>query len=310
VLAVAVDQQGWPVSWEVFPGNTADQSAFEAMVAKMRQRFKIRRVIVVADRGMMSNKSVELLTTHETAPYHYILGCRMRRQKEVNLEVLGRAGRYREVSPNLKVKEVRVGERRYVVCLNPQEVHRDAQARGAILEQLQHILQKKGAKAVVGNKGYSRYLKMERGSVSINDEAVKADARLDGKFVLRTNTDLPAEEVARAYKSLWRVERTFRQEKSTLKVRPIYHHRDDTSMGHIVASFLALRLEVDLHRRLEEKEIDVSWPALMQDLSQVHAVNVELDGKHYLLRTDLKGSAHKAFLAAGVRSPSPVTPLD
>jgi Transposase DDE domain len=310
VLAVAVDQQGWPVSWEVFPGNTADQAAFEAMVAKMRQRFKIRRVIVVADRGMMSNKSVELLTAHETAPYHYILGCRMRRQKEVNLEVLGRAGRYREVSPNLKVKEVRVGERRYVVCLNPQEVHRDARARGAILEQLEHILQKKGAKAVVGNKGYSRYLKMERGSVSINDEAVKADARLDGKFVLRTNTDLPAQEVARAYKSLWRVERTFRQEKSALKVRPIYHHRDDTSMGHIVASFLALRLEVDLQRRLEGKEIDVSWPALMQDLSQVHAVNVELDGKRYLLRTDLKGSAHKAFLAAGVRPPSPVTPLD
>lgn len=155
---------------------------------------------------------------------------------------------------------------------------------------------------------------MERGSVSINDEAVKADARPDGKFVLHTNTDLPAEEVARSYKSLWRVERTFRQEKSTLKVRPIFHHRDDTSMGHPafsgVASFLALRLEVDMQRRLEEKEIDVSWPALMQDLSQVHAVNVQLDGKGYLLRTDLRGVAHKAFLAAGVRPPSSVTPLD
>lgn len=122
-----------------------------------------------------------------------------------------------------------------------------------------------------------------------------------------TNLRLPAEEIARAYKNLWRVERTFREEKSTLEVRPIYHHSDDTSIGHIVAGFLALRLEVDLQRRLDEKGIEVSWPTLMRDMSQVHAVRVNLDGRKYLLRTDLKGTAHHAFAAAGVRPPSPVT---
>jgi len=95
--------------------------------------------------------------------------------------------------------------------------------------------------------------------VAIDDEAMKRPARLDGKFVLTTNTNLPAEEVAKTYKSLWRVERTFREQKSTLEVRPIYHQRDDTCIGHIVASFLALRLEVDLQQRLEEREIKVSW---------------------------------------------------
>jgi hypothetical protein len=138
---------------------------------------------------------------------------------------------------------------------------------------------------------------------------VQRDARLDGKFVLQTNTNLSAVEVAQTYKSLWRVERTFREQKSTLEVRPIYHHRDDTSIGHIVASFLALRLEVDLQQRLDERQTEVSWPDLMRDLCQVQSVLLELDENRYQLRTDLVGSAHHAFAAAGVRPPAPVTHL-
>ena len=114
--------------------------------------------------------------------------------------------------------------------------------------------------------------------------------------------------MASAYKSLWRVERTFREQKSTLEVGPIYHQQDDTSMEHIVASFLALRLEVDVQQRLEAREVKVSWPDLIRDLGQVQGVLVELDGQRYHLRTDLAGTAHQAFAAAGVRPPSTVTP--
>jgi Transposase DDE domain len=138
---------------------------------------------------------------------------------------------------------------------------------------------------------------------------VERDARLDGKFVLRTTTALSAEDVARAYKGLWRVERAFRETKSTFEVRPIFHHRDDTSLGHIVACFLALRLEVDLQRRLDERQVDTSWPDLMRDLTEVRAVELALDGQRYRLRTDLHGSAYHAFAAAGIRPRAVVTPL-
>ena len=121
----------------------------------------------------------------------------------------------------------------------------------------------------MANKGYARFLKVKRSAVEIDPKAVEADQRLDGKFVLRTSTDLPAEEVALAYKSLWRVERTFREEKSTLEVRPIYHQSDEQCIGHIVASFLALRLEVDLQQRLGALEVEASWPQIMSDLEQV-----------------------------------------
>ena len=120
---------------------------------------------------------------------------------------------------------------------------------------------------------------------------------------------LPAAEVAKAYKSLWRVERAFREMKSTLDVRPIFHQRDDSVIGHIVGCFLALRLEVDLQRRLDAKGPAAPWPDLMRDLARLQAVIVDLDGTRYRLRTDCLGHAAKAFQAAGVAIPTAVNPL-
>jgi hypothetical protein len=280
--------------------------AFAQIVAKLRQRFQIGRVVVVADRGMMSAKTIALLTDDPDAPFDYILGCRMRRQKEIQKQVLSSPGRYQKVTANLEVKEVVVSERRYVICRNPEEAKKDAAVREAILAKLEQTLSAKGQKAVIGNKGFARFLKIRKGSVRIDPQAVAADRRFDGKYVLQTNTELPSAQVAESYKSLWRVERTFREEKSTLEVRPIFHHRDDTSIGHIVASFLALRLEVDLQQRLDAKGVETSWPDLMRDLKQLQAVRMNLDGKSYLIRTDLEGVAYQAFKAAGVQPPKRV----
>ena len=309
VLCVAVDRQGWPVAWGILPGNTADKTAFRAMIERLRARFRIGRVIVVADRGMMAQTTVHLRIDDADAPFDFILGGKLRRDAEVRDTVLSHPGRYHLVAPNLEVKEVTLRERRYVVCRNPEEAVRDAAARTALLTHLETTLAQQGPKALLKNKGFTRFLTIRKGSVSINQTAVEADARLDGKFVLRTNTALPPAEVAQAYKSLWRVERTFREEKSTLEVRPVYHHRDDTTVGHIVACFLALRLEVDLQRRLDERHLTAPWPDLMCDLAQVQAVTVTCDGQRYRLRTDLQGHAAAAFAAAGVRPPALLTAL-
>jgi len=302
VICLAVDAQGWPIAWDILPGSTADKPALVAMIEKLRERFRIRRAVVVADRGMISKDTIAQLEDHAEAPFDFILGCRMRQQKEVSEEVLARAGRYQKVADNLEVKEVLVEDRRYVVCRNPAETTKDAAAREALLAKLEAALEH-GPKSVISNKGFARFLKVNRGAVVIDREAVERDQRLDGKFVLRTSTDLPAAEVAVAYKSLWRVERAFRETKQTLEVRPLYHHRDDTSVGHIVGCFLALRLEVDLQRRLDAADVDCSWPDLMRDLDQVKAVDVTLDGRHYRLRTELRGFASDVFAAAGVRPP-------
>jgi hypothetical protein len=296
IICLAVARHGWPIAWDILPGNTDDRTAFTRMIATLRTRFHIGRVIVVADRGMVSQKVLDLLTGDPQAPFDYILGCRLRQDT-----VDGQA--------SLQVKEVHVGDQRYIVCRNLDEAKKDAAAREAILAKLEHTLEHAGPKAVIGNVGFKRFVTVAKGGVTIDRAAVERDARLDGKFVLRTTTALSAEDVARAYKSLWRVERAFRETKSTFEVRPIFHHRDDTSTGHIVACFLALRLEVDLQRRLDERQVDVSWPDLMRDLTELRAVELTLDGQRYRLRTDLRGAAYHAFAAAGVRPPAVVTPL-
>lgn len=308
VLCVAVDRHGWPVAWDILPGSTADIPAFVAMLTRLRERFRLGRVIVVADRGMVSVQTLELLDGHAAAPFDFIVGCKLRKQKEISEEVLARAGRYRTVADNLEVKEVVVAGRRYIVCRNPVEAKKDAAARARIVAKLEAALAH-GPKTVLGNRGFARFVRVQKGAVTLDRAAIERDARLDGKFVLRTNTALDPADVARAYKSLWRVERTFRETKSTLEVRPVFHHRDDTTVGHIVGCFLALRLEVDLQRRLDDRGVEVAWPDLMRDLTEVKAVEIALDGHRYRLRTELQGSAFEAFVAAGVRPPSVVTPL-
>ena len=309
ILAIVVDRQGWPIAWEVMPGNRADIKAFRELIGFLRRRFQIGRVIVVVDRGMVSQQNLELMTQDEEFPFDYIVGCRMRKQKEVTEKVLSHGGRYHEVSKKLKVKEVEVKGHRYIVCLNEEEAKKDKVARESMVWALEEKLAKGGPKLLVGNRGYAKFLKAERGALKINYEAVKRDERMDGKFVLRTTTDLSAEQVAQTYKGLWRVERTFREQKSTLQIRPIFHQRDRQCVGHIVASFLALRLEVDLQRALDERSVDVSWPDMMGDLKQLQSVRMELNGKNYLIRTDLVGSAHETFMAAGVKIPPRVQPI-
>jgi hypothetical protein len=114
VLCVAVDRHGWPVAWEVFPGHTADRPALRRIVEILRQRFKVRSVIIVADRGMIARDTIALLTQHPKAPFNYILGCRMRRQREVSEEVLARAGRYEGVAE----KDAAARDAKFVLTTN------------------------------------------------------------------------------------------------------------------------------------------------------------------------------------------------
>jgi hypothetical protein len=140
MLCVAVDARGWPIAWEILPGNTSDHVAFAGTIAKLRERFAIGRVIVVADRGMISKKSIQMLEAHPTQPLDFILGCRMRNQKEVRDHVLAHAGPLQKVADNLEVQHVSIEGRRYVICHNPVEARKDAAARNAIIAKLEETL--------------------------------------------------------------------------------------------------------------------------------------------------------------------------
>jgi len=316
VVGAVLDAEGRPVCCEMWPGNTTDVKSLLPIVKRLRERFGITQVCIVSDRGMISDETVRTLDAMDP-PVRYILGARMRAVKEVGDQVLspgsspgsGRfqvlhGGREHSKDPSpLKVKEVWVGERRYVVCLNDEQARKDAHDREAILAALGDQLEK-GAKSLVGNKGYRKYLKAERDSFAIDPKKVKEEERYDGKWVLLTNTDLPPAEVALQYKQLWTVETLFRSVKSLLQTRPIYHKCDETIRGHVFCSFLALVLRKALQEKIESKGWLLEWAAVIHDLKEVEEAELEQDGKRFLLRLHNHGCAGKVFQAAGVAMPA------
>ena len=295
VLGMVLDDRGRPIACPTWPGNTTDASTILPVAESLRSRFGVEGICIVADRGMMGKRNAQEL---EKLGFAYILGVKMRLEKKAMAEILSRPGRFREVADNLKVKEVRYQGKRYIVCLNPQEAEHDRLSREAMVADLKRKIAESPS-SLIGNTGYRRYLKAGQ-RPEIDWDKVKAEERYDGRFVLSTNTDLPPEEVATKYKELWRVERIFREAKDTLRTRPIYHQSDSYILGHVFVSFLALLLMHELKARTGGA---FEWDEMMRDLEALYEVEVEQDGKTWLLRSPLKGCAGKVFKACGIAVP-------
>jgi hypothetical protein len=307
IVAVVMDQQGRPLCCEMWPGNTTDVTVLLPVVDRLGQRFGITRVCVVADRGMISAQTIAAL---EVRGLEYILGVRERTAKEVRTLVLDDDAPFvplvipRQGRPDteLEAKAVTLGKRRYIVCRNRAEAEKDAAEREAIVANLRQAL-RRGDKALVGNAGYRRFLKPPEVGFAIDEARVAEDARFDGIFVLRTNTTLDPLQAMLRYRELQGVEQLFRSAKSLLATRPIFHKRDATIRGHVFCSFLALVLQKELADRCAARGFQPEWAEVLRDLDRFQEVEVEQDGKRFILRTPTTGCAGKLFQTLGVALP-------
>ena len=191
------------------------------------------------------------------------------------------------------------------MCINEDQAKKEARDRAAILDGLKEKLSQ-GAKALVGNKGYRKYLANQPGGLVIDEAKVKNEARYDGKWVLRTNTTLPADGVALTYKQWWAAGDIFRTMKSILETRPIHHQRDETIRGHVFCSFLALVLRKALIDRLAAKGYVLAWADIIRDLNGLDEVPVVQENKEFLLRSQVGSVCSKLFQAVGVALPPTV----
>jgi transposase len=315
IVGAVLDNKGFPLCCEIWPGNIADVNTLMPVANRLRKRFGVEKMCIVADRGMISQSTVEAM---EARGLNYILGVRMRRVNHVKREVLSRAGRYQEVIPEIKlskapaplrVKEVMHNDTRYILCLNPRQARKDKADRDIIVESLRDRI-KSGAKTMIGNKGYRKYLQVTKGAIKINDSKVMEEERYDGKWVLTTNLDMPADRIALKYKELWMVEHIFRDVKSILETRPIYHKVDETIRGHVFCSFLALVLRKELDMRMEAMGEIVEWLQIKQDLKRLHEVVIEQSGRKVALRTEASGDCHKVFKAVGMALPPTIRKME
>jgi transposase len=292
VVGLAVTREGIPVRCWVFPGNSSDQVLVRQVKDDLRA-WKLNRLLWVVDTGFASEENRRYL---QRAGGHYIMGEKLRAGR-ANLEALARPGRYRQVRDNLEVKEVWVGEgetrRRFVVCRNLHETARDQARReralARIADELAALERKRtaedrrdGEALLLAHPSMGRYLTRRRGRLVVDQHKVKAEERVDGKFLLSCSDDsLPADEIALGYKQLIEVERGWRTLKHTLDLRPVHHRKEQRIRAHVLLCFLALLLT-----RVIEVETDMTWPTLRRELERLHLGEFHGSAGRVLQRTE------------------------
>jgi hypothetical protein len=279
VLGMAVTRQGIPVRVWTFPGNESDQ----VIIRKVKDdlgSWNLNRVVWVLDRGFTSAENRRYL---QRAGGHYIVGEKLRGDSTEAALALARPGRYHPVAGNLSVKEVRVDNGtmrdRFVICHNPERALRDAAIRSEIVAHLEGKIASSDAMAPTKRAEYygvlstkptfKRFLRRTAsGKLRIDRAAVTREAKLDGKFLLRTSDEsLSAEDIALGYKALLEAERGWRDTKSTIDIRPVYHHREDRIRAHVQLCWLAL-----LVLRVAEVEVNDTWRNIRSELDRMHLV--------------------------------------
>ena len=308
ILAVVIDGEGRPVCTEMLAGNTSDSTVLLPVVDRLRSRFAIGRVCVVADRGMISAATIAALEEHGL---EYILGTRERGDVRVRRIVLENETPFVPLlverargETQLFVKEVAAGGVRYIVCRNEAEAEKDRADRLAIVDGLQRRL-KQGEKALIANAGWRRYLRRSGKGAAFEIDAGKLaeEARYDGIFVLRTNARITPLNAVLRYRELLMVEALFRAAKATFDTRPIFHSCDAAIRGHVFCSFLALVLAKELQERCARAGFQPEWERLVRDLDRLQSGVIEKDNTRITVRTPVTGEVGPTFRAAGVALP-------
>jgi hypothetical protein len=304
VIGMAVTRDGIPIRVWTWPGNANDQELIRQVKEDMRA-WKLGRVVWVTDAGFNSAENRNLL---QLAGGHYITGQKLRRDSMEVQAALSHRGRYRKLADNLEIKEVVLDDGtmrdRFVVCRNPEAAQRDAARRAEDIEELEqaiagsdHLAEGKRADlaARLRSRPYlGRFLKLTpTGRLRIDHPKVAEEAKLDGKFVVRTSDPtLSAADVALGYKQLWQIERAWRDMKTTLDLRPVYHRKEERIRAHVLLCWLGLLLI-----RIVENATGQAWASSRQELERMHLVR--LTGRTGLVeqRTEIT-SKQKAILRA------------
>jgi hypothetical protein len=318
VIGLAVTREGIPVRCWVWPGNTNDQSVV-AEVKRDLTGWRLGRAIYVVDSGFSGQQNLRHL---RSAGGHYIAGMKLRSGMAETEQALSRPGRYRTVRDNLRVKQVRVGDgdaaERFIVCHNPAEAERDRARREQRVRRIETELARlklqrersktkaerdahqRGECALRDHKTLSRYLRQTKtGRLVIDRDKIRAEERLDGKYLLTTSDpSLSAEDVALGYKQLLEAERSFRDLKGTLALRPVFHRKDERIQAHVLICFLALVII-----RVAETRTDDTWRTLRAELGTIRQGHFRSQEGEFAQTTEL--TTHQRELHSTLEIPEP-----
>lgn len=307
VFGLLIDMEGRPIGYEIFPGNTFEGKTLQSILEKLSKRFGIRKVIVVADKGLMNKGNIEIL---KNLNYGYIIASRIKNlSEEIKKEILERKD-YVKLSEDLEYKEIKTADdrERLIVFYSRERARKDYEERQRLIRKAEELLEKPSKIRASIKRGGRKYIKMvEQISYQLDLEAIKADGLYDGYFGIQTNeTAISAEEVLRNYHELWKIEESFRCMKSTLEVRPVFHWTERRIKGHFVMCFIAFLLERALEIELKRKGNKVSSERIKKALNEMNYAEVEVEGRKLLIRTTLSDDAKSILRCVGIKNPTHV----
>lgn len=339
VVGIVMDQDGTPLGHEVWPGNMNDRPAFKAIITKIKQKFMIEKVILVCDKGMVSESNLAFL---ESEGYEYVLSMKLRQLSAIRQRILlGNEG-FRPVGDGMRqTKEMQEsqlwhaeelekraikianginpapldpseiatyadtlkGKRRWVICLNQNLAREDRENREYFRKILENKVEFRTAKEWIIKNGYKKYVKISEFSIELDRAQFELDEIYDGKWALITNTSLPAESLVRTYKDLAQIEQHFRTLKSDIKLGPVFHWTQRRVRAHVFICFLALQIRTFISKKIKDIQPDLSYADVMRDVAAIRANFYEFKGNAYIQRTEFSGLAHIAFKATSTRVP-------
>ncbi len=338
-LGVVQTADGLPVAHEVFEGNVAETRTLAPMIERLLKRFALRRVVVVADRGLLSFDNVatlEALGQEQGLSVDYILAVPGRRYGEFT-ELMARLhpqldGAAAESNQEAVTETVWQG-RRLVVAHNRERAVEQTAARRRTVERLDKLGERLAQRLDSQDAGrpgrgrrssdrsaYQRFhkavlekrmsgivkadLAAARFSYTIDEDAWAAAERLDGKLLLVTSLeDLPAEEIVARYRSLADIERGFRVLKSEIEIAPVYHRLPERIRAHALICFLALVLYRVLRGRLKAAGSAHSPERMLRTLRQIQRHTVHVGGRAYEGLTRPSPQQLELFKEAGIEAP-------
>ena len=313
VIGMAVTRAGIPVRVWCWPGNTTDSALIRQAREDMRD-WTLARVMWVADRGFSSAANRREL---RRGGGHYIIGEKLRSGSAEATAALSRQGRYQHVRDNLQVKEVKIAEsERFVICFNPEQAERDQALREvmtgkltALIADTDRLSPTKRAELrgrISTMPGLNRFLRVTPGGLlRLDKTTVATEANLDGKYLLRcSDPHLSAEDIALGYKQLLQVERGWRDMKTTLQLRPVYHRLEDRIRAHVILCWLALLLV-----RIVETTTGDTWNRIREDLQELHVGTFEGPAGTFRQRTELTTAQRDVLAKLGVDAPKKIIEL-
>ena len=325
VMGLLLDADGMPIGYELFPGNTFDGKTMVNSLENLKKKFNIRKVVIVADRGLNSKCNLNLI---KDAGYGYIMACRLRSMnKEVQRVALDPA-EYIKIGEDFKYKTVSYTnifkdeeknlhqlDESLIMSWSSKRAGKDAKDRQRLIDKAKKLLKTPATIEALSKRGGKKYLKDDSGNQpkwALDDGKITGDSLLDGYYGIQTSEmEMSATDVMNAYHMLWKIEESFRIMKSTMYVRPVFHWTPDRIRGHLLMCFLAFMMERKLESLLIEPSVEcdeTNSPGKIQEaLNSMQLAKVTVNGDTVYFKTKNLPLGTKIFKSVSIKTPMNVS---